>query len=83
MKVMIAGIGGASLGTEIAKSLQMANGYKIYGCDISTEAYGLYQPEFKKTYLVDRDDYISDVEDVNDFNYTSFISKHYKNIISS
>jgi carbamoyl-phosphate synthase large subunit len=63
IKVMIAGIGGASLGTEIYKSLQLAGGYEIYGCDISSTAYGLYEQGFAKTYCVSRDDYVSSVID--------------------
>ena len=56
--VLIAGIGGASLGTEILKSLILAGDYNIYGCDISEYAYGHYQPGFVKTFLVDRENYI-------------------------
>jgi len=33
--VLIAGIVGASLGTEIAKSLRLAGGYHVIGCDPS------------------------------------------------
>lgn len=61
---MIAGIGGASLGTEIRKSLALADGYEIFGCDISKTAYGLYEPEFSKTWLVPRDDYEAGVLEV-------------------
>lgn len=60
-KIMIAGIGGASLGTEICKSLQLAGGYEVYGCDISRTAYGLYDPGFVKTYHIDRDNYLAGV----------------------
>lgn len=60
-KVMIAGIGGASLGTEIAKCLRLAGKYEIYGCDISPTAYGLYDQDFTKTYLIKRDDYVAEV----------------------
>ena len=49
IKVMIAGIGGASLGTEILKSLVLAGNYKVFGCDISSTAYGLYDEDFEKT----------------------------------
>lgn len=59
--VMIAGIGGASLGTELMKCLAAANGYQLFGCDISPTAYGLYDAAFAKTYVVDRNDYISSV----------------------
>jgi carbamoyl-phosphate synthase large subunit len=62
-KVMIAGIGGASLGTEICKALQLAGGYEIYGCDISPTAYGLYDPGFTATYRVNRDHYVGSVID--------------------
>lgn len=61
MRVMIAGIGGASLGTEIAKCLGGVEGYEIFGCDISPTAYGLHIPVFQKTYRVDRADYVASV----------------------
>ena len=60
-KVMIAGIGGASLGTEIFKALRLAGEYDIYGCDISALAYGLYEDGFSATYKVDENDYIGSV----------------------
>lgn len=59
--VMVAGVGGASLGTEILKALRLAGGYKGFGCDISKTAYGLYDPGFEKTYLVEREDYVESV----------------------
>lgn len=61
IRVMIAGVGGASLGTEIFKSLRLAGGYEIYGCDVSAIAYGLYEPGFAKTYRVDRGNYVGSV----------------------
>jgi carbamoyl-phosphate synthase large subunit len=61
IKVMIAGIGGASLGTEIRKSLTLAGDYDIFGCDISRTAYGLYEPGFAETWRVSREDYASSV----------------------
>lgn len=61
IKVMIAGIGGASLGTEIRKSLTLAGGYEIYGCDISKTAYGLYDGAFTATWKVSRDNYVASV----------------------
>ena len=63
LKVMIAGIGGASLGTELLKCLTMAGKYNIYGCDISPTAYGLYDSRFTETFLIDREAYIDDVID--------------------
>ena len=61
IKVMIAGIGGASLGTEIAKCLQLAGGYEIFGCDISPTAYGLYDSMLSATFLVNQTDYLRTV----------------------
>lgn len=61
IKVMIAGVGGASLGTEIRKSLALAGGYEIYGCDVSRTAYGLYEPGFNRTWRVSRGDYVPSV----------------------
>jgi carbamoyl-phosphate synthase large subunit len=60
-KVMIAGIGGASLGTEIYKSLELVGGYEIYGCDVSRTAYGLYEKGIAKSYHVTGDNYVRDV----------------------
>ncbi|WP_219918552.1 ATP-grasp domain-containing protein [Rhodanobacter sp. PCA2] len=60
---MIAGIGGASLGTEIGKALRLAGKYRIYGCDVSPTAYGLYESAFDKTFRVARTDYVSNVID--------------------
>ncbi len=62
-KVMIAGIGGASLGTEIGKCLALAGRYEVFGCDVSTTAYGLYDGNFDATYLADRDNYVASVID--------------------
>lgn len=60
-RVMIAGVGGASLGTEIFKSLILADNYQIFGCDISSLAYGLYERGFIDTYRINKDNYIHDV----------------------
>lgn len=59
--VMVAGVGGASLGSEILKALALAGRYSVFGCDISKTAYGLYEEGFAKTYLVDRQDYVPSV----------------------
>ncbi len=61
LKVMLAGIGGASLGTELLKSLALAGHYEVYGCDVSPTAYGLYEPGFVDTFLVNREDYVASV----------------------
>lgn len=61
-RVMIAGIGGASLGTEILKALALAGRYEVHGCDVSPTAYGLYSPGFSSTALVARDNYVAEVQ---------------------
>jgi carbamoyl-phosphate synthase large subunit len=63
LKVMIAGVGGASLGTEVFKALRLAGGYEVFGCDVSSTAYGLYDPGFSRTYRVSLDDYVASVID--------------------
>ena len=60
-RILIAGIGGASLGTEILKSLLRAGDYTLLGCDISALAYGHYQAGISKTFVVDRDRYAESV----------------------
>ncbi|NGX57101.1 MAG: Carbamoyl-phosphate synthase large chain [Candidatus Anoxychlamydiales bacterium] len=59
--ILIAGIAGASLGTEIFKSLSDTSKYNIFGADISPYAYGLYQNGFKKTFSPREDKYIEDI----------------------
>ena len=61
VKVIIAGIAGASLGTEILKSLILADKYVIYGCDIANLAFGHYQEQFEKTFIINKDTYIGDI----------------------
>jgi carbamoyl-phosphate synthase large subunit len=60
-KVMVAGVGGASLGTEVMKALRLAGRYRVFGCDISSTAYGLYEEGFERTFLVERDNYVASV----------------------
>jgi carbamoyl-phosphate synthase large subunit len=60
-KVMIAGIGGASLGTEIYKALRLVGDYDIYGCDISLSAFGLYEQGFTRTYHLNGENYVENV----------------------
>lgn len=60
-KVMIAGIGGASLGTELLKCLNLAGMYDVYGCDISRTAYGLYESGFTETLCVNKDNYVNEI----------------------
>jgi carbamoyl-phosphate synthase large subunit len=63
-RVLVAGVGGASLGTEIGKSLALAGGYQISGCDISPYAFGLHDRLFGKTRLIDRQAYADNVLDL-------------------
>ncbi len=63
-RIAIAGIAGASLGTEIAKSLRLAGGYEIVGCDISGLAFGHYDANFDETVLVRRETYIPDLLEI-------------------
>lgn len=60
-RILIAGIAGASLGTEVAKCLSETNKYIIYGCDIAKLAYGNFMPIFEKTFLINHDDYINSI----------------------
>jgi carbamoyl-phosphate synthase large subunit len=59
--VMIAGVGGASLGTELCKCLRLAGTYDVFGCDISPTAYGLYDSGFTRTIRVGAKTYVDDV----------------------
>jgi carbamoyl-phosphate synthase large subunit len=61
IRVLIAGIGGASLGTELIKCLSIAGRYVIIGCDVSGFAYGHYVPGVERTFVVDRNDYVESV----------------------
>ena len=62
--ILIAGIGGASLGVEIAKSLRLAGGYNVFGCDISPLAFGHYSGQCDRTFVISRDRYIDALLDV-------------------
>ncbi|MEO5684448.1 MAG: ATP-grasp domain-containing protein [Chitinophagaceae bacterium] len=63
-KVLIAGLAGASLGTEIVKCLVQAGSYDIYGCDIAPLAYGLYSEKLTKSFIADRNNYIPSVIEI-------------------
>jgi carbamoyl-phosphate synthase large subunit len=63
-RVLIAGIGGASLGTEIHKCLILSGNYEVFGCDISPFAYGHYQEGFAQTFRLDRNSYIVSVQEI-------------------
>lgn len=64
IRVLIAGIAGASLGTELAKAFNYAGGYEILGCDISPYAFGHYDSHFDKTFLVERDEYSKNILEI-------------------
>jgi len=55
---MIAGIGGASLGTELLKCLRDAGRYRVFGCDISPYAYGHFERDFEATFRVSLGNYV-------------------------
>lgn len=61
LRILVAGIGGASLGTEIIKSLLLAGGYSVFGCDISPLAFGHYVAGMAKTFLIRESAYESEV----------------------
>ncbi|MFO1459962.1 MAG: ATP-grasp domain-containing protein [Verrucomicrobiota bacterium] len=63
-RILVAGVGGASLGTEIIKSLAHAARYRIFGCDISPLAYGHFVPEVERTFLVRAEQYTSDILEI-------------------
>jgi len=63
--VLVAGIAGASLGTEIAKSLRLAGGYHIIGCDPSPLAFGHYSDLCDKTVRVSLDRYIDHIVEIS------------------
>jgi carbamoyl-phosphate synthase large subunit len=60
--VLVAGIGGASLGTEVLKSLAAARKYVVYGCDISPYAFGHYQEGFERTFVAPEAGYLEFVK---------------------
>jgi len=62
--VLVAGIGGASLGTEIAKSLLLAGDYNIIGCDVSPLAFGHYAQLCNKSYLIPSADYVDHILEI-------------------
>lgn len=59
--VMIAGVGGASLGTELAKALKLAGKWRVFGCDISEWAFGLHSGDFDQSFHVSRSNYVESV----------------------
>lgn len=64
VRVLVAGIGGASLGTELIKSLQYSENYTIFGCDISKFAFGHYQNEVEESFVIRRNKYVHDISNI-------------------
>lgn len=64
LRVLVAGIGGASLGTEILKCLKDAGTYIVFGCDISELAYGHYQEGVAETFVVSQSRYIESIQEL-------------------
>jgi carbamoyl-phosphate synthase large subunit len=73
IKVLVAGLAGASLGTEIVKCLARVGNYEIFGCDISPLAYGLYSPNLTGSFLADGDNYIQSIVDYCERNKIVYI----------
>src|SRR4051812_48669972 len=63
-RVLVAGVGGASLGTEIVKALDAAGRYSILACDISPLAFGHYMAEIEQSFVVEPNAYVASVLDV-------------------
>ena len=50
--VLIAGVGGGSLGLEVLKCLRPLEIYRLIGTDVSEKAYGLYAEGFDRTHVL-------------------------------
>ncbi len=60
-RVIVAGVGGASLGTETLKALALSGNYKAIAADVSALAYGFYQKEATSSHLLRASHYIEDL----------------------
>ncbi len=60
-RVIVAGVGGASLGTETLKALALSGSYKAIAADVSALAYGFYQKEAAASHLLRTSHYIEDL----------------------
>ncbi|HET6995256.1 MAG TPA: ATP-grasp domain-containing protein [Chitinophagaceae bacterium] len=63
IKILVAGLAGASLGTEIIKCFSGLEDYEVYGCDIAPLAYGLYAENLAGSFVADKDNYVQSVVD--------------------
>jgi carbamoyl-phosphate synthase large subunit len=72
--ILVAGIGGASLGTELLKCFQLVqDSYTVYGCDISPLAFGLYEGTCAETFLADASNYVESVATICHRNNIQYI----------
>jgi carbamoyl-phosphate synthase large subunit len=60
-RVLVAGAGGASLGTETLKALALSGKYQAVTADVSPLAYGLYQSDAAASHLLRVTHYIDDL----------------------
>jgi carbamoyl-phosphate synthase large subunit len=72
-RVLVAGLAGASLGTEIIKCLAVSGKYEIYGCDISNLAFGLYLNNLKGSFVINNESYIESIVKICKENNISFV----------
>lgn len=72
-RVLVAGVAGASLGTEVIKCLKYAGNYKIFVCDISNLAQGLYEPNLGGAFVVEESNYIRNIIDLCENQLIDFV----------
>lgn len=60
-RVLVAGAGGASLGTEALKALALTGRYEVVMADVSPMAFGLYQPEATVGHVLRLQSYIDEL----------------------
>ena len=60
-RVLIAGAGGASLGTESLKALALTGRYEVTVADVSPMAYGLYEARTGGGYVLRVENYVDDL----------------------
>ena len=60
-RVLVAGAGGASLGTEALKALALTGRYEVVTADVSPMAFGLYQPEASAGHVLRVQGYIDEL----------------------
>jgi carbamoyl-phosphate synthase large subunit len=60
-KVIVAGAGGASLGTETLKALGLSNRYEAIAVDVAPLAYGLYMKEAVTSHVIGSSNYIEEL----------------------